>query len=853
MANALIKDALATVWSAPNPTGQVILNPARISDHGGAINYAQIGMSVVSLPNKTSYWHIYHIGQASLSYFNLRDTEVNEWVSLASVSVSMKLMINLYTAKGIQLPLKHAYYSQIDDRNIVLAIEVMPQLSSTDLNTESVYVRILENLFYGDPNTPNEAELLVDGAVITTTAQIVQFNNTINDIRSRLSYKGGLWCRVNGVSVPEISVLTASVGDVVEYVYDSSVIHTYSIAWNQLKTFTSTLDGKAKYLLFRDEQWDGFIYHCSFADVYIRNAVTKKGRYVHKNAVDSIRMVTYKDYSLNANYMPAYTNQLRDDATGAFKPADVFVDVHVRAIDFLLKGHDDANKIQYLLQLSPAKQLNAMVGVDATNPHWTAASLEASHINALMKMRKEQYTPSAVEAAYGYAATNAAVGQTVNKATIASELGRVVVVPPAYRRTATAYEYDSAGGLLGYYLVGSGSSQYQCANATASYVEFVQGHGGTVLDEYYGNTAYTIDPLYPPRYYCKKVTAAGTDPGYSDVTGTSHYSHADGTLTWANGQEATGFARTDKTHLVYQVVLNPSDGVFFHSVNYTIDGRANAIAAVPFAEYDFWLNGKPLIEGIDYFFKFPNLLICSKSKVIPQANNTLTVRAYGLCDASLKAYRKAEKGFVYNGALSVNGIYDLHISRNLRVVVGSALQSPDNRPFNEVAASGSYANGAPYEIRQPFNALNGILSQDAYAYLEQDRSVEEKAAQYLTLHRPEQRSSDINPIAARYTLYSPFLCKILYALKAGNISAAAIAGPYPDSRVMDLVKPYLYLLLLDPIYEPNRLDDDYVVVHPHWINATIGVTADQYRFIANAARIYAGNLVSVSTALSISA
>jgi hypothetical protein len=527
--------------------------------------------------------------------------------------------------------------------------------------------------------------------------------------------------------------------------------------------------------------------------------------------------------------------------------------MHIRKTDKVIVAKEEANKIQYLLKMPLELQLNSMVGVNATNPYWNANSLEQAKIHDIMDANYKELSVTKVQQAYGYSGCNDAIAKNTIDTVANTDGNPSISLPVSFQNSATAYEYSPSGVLYGFYPIASNVTSYVCVNSDTALVELVAGTASTVLDEYYGNTQLTFVDGYNYRYYCLPTVSGTTATQYQDVSGqTTQYSlDSSNNISWVTPSTYLSFVRSDKKHLAYNVTLNPSDGVMIHVVNYTIDSRASATALVPFAEHDFWLNGHPLIEGIDYFFNFPVVQIVSKAYLNAQQDNTLTVRCFGLCKSDLTAYKRKESGFVFDGVMSANGRYDLHSKRNLRVVYNGAILKDSSQQYVEDVSSGSLINGAPYEVRQLTNAMNTWVSFDPYVALETDLSVEDSVKSYLSLYVPEVTALPINPIENKYVLYSPFICKIIYALLAGSISAASIAGSYPDSKVVTLVTPYAYLLDTDPINANNTPDINYITIHPHWLDTSISLTADQYRFVANVARIYSNGLVSISTLLHI--
>ena len=1111
----LIKDALKNVWSIPDPNSQVIVQPGRLSANSGVSRVINIGWSKVSLPDLTTTWHVYQIGQIHPLLLNLFDIK-EKWTSLAEACNRRQLVCNVYNQYGIAVPLSRSYYLRMPDNNLVVAVEKNAKLG-INIAAEVLYLRIYRNQYFQSSLSEEAVTIEVDGGKMLNNGSIMALTDRINEIRSDVTMQGQVLCFVNGRKVETINVANTTVGDVAEYLYDASIYNLIDYKVQQLSSFRSTLDHKSKWLLHADAEWDGGIDHCFNVDVYLYDRVSGKGVYVHKNTADTLRMVTFKDYSISSDYVQAYFPKFVDPVTGNLLLDNLYLRLHVRQDSYRQVPYDDVNKTKYLLRLSHAQQAAAMVGIDSSNTIWRAENLENSPYNRLMEARYENVTLGLVESAYGYSNANRILCPNIQECEVTTgggvapptvllhfneqtdcvdsgnipadafngfsiggadsggyigavisdndpkfgdfalrfyapdytyarscgnraipttgdftleawvrsnelpspatwyvwdnpevwseqceafvpifahdaadwdflsldlmhdgtlklkvggnsptegrssltvnpweyyhialtrlgdtftvwlngqncieinndisvpfkgtsnrtwlghchsldsrqpnldELGVpnasderrpffdgsmdevrlvfgqamytspftpqespftvvsagaggglvVVPVPVGFMRGSTAYEYSAAGRLLGIYPVDPNVGEYVCTQA-ASFVEFIEGTAGRTLHESYDDDSLTsnTNPTYPIITSARHFRCYEKIDGvWTDVTAGNTYRINGGQVRWNDMSANRRLIRSDRDHIAYEVTLNPNDGVLIHNVAYN---QTNGVATmtVPMGEHDFWLNGYPLIEGIDYNFNFPQLEIISKEYLQNAPGpQVLTVRCFGLCRADLTPYRSKEVGFVFDGDMSVNDRYDLHENKSLRVISSGRLIGRSKQTFVEAVSSGLLNNGEPYEIRELCNAMTGFLNSDPYRLREANEVIEQKVSDYLTIKIRPTTDSPLNPIPDKYVLYSPFICKILFALKNGNIAANRITGSYPDSQVETVVAPYLPILKGDPIYLTNTPDLSYCVIHPHWLNETQYVTEDAFRFLTNVVRMYARNKVELS-------
>lgn len=844
----LVKDALENIWSIPDPDSQVILAPGRITADGGVNRTTLVGWTQVAPPSTSSRWHYFQIGQIHPLLINLLSDD-SGWVLFSEACNQRQLICNIYNSYGISLPLTRTYYRRISDKNVIIAVEKNSSLDYA-FDTDAIYVRIYRNQYFQSSYSTESTKIVVSGGLMSSSDDIIALHAEVLAITDATDYKNGLICYVNGQVRSEISVATTAVGDVAEYVYDASIYKLTTVNISDLQSFTSTVDSKSKWLIHDPTDWDGYIDHVFNVDLYLYDTGTDKGVYVHKNAADTLRMVTFRDYSVVTSYVKAYYDKFVSATTGNLDTSTLCLKVYVREDSYPQEPTDEVNKTKYLLKMTSAQQLAAMVGVDSSNSAWRAANLEASAYNTLMSAKREAVTLAAAEAAYGYSYANKLLcTNVIDTFTAASDTGTLThaTVPTGFRYGATAYEYSTDGLLLGFYNVDSGVGDYVCTNSEAAMVEFIAGAGGTTLDET-TDLSMTVASGYNFRCYSKESGS------WVDVTSGTDYTQDTSSylVSWNESSTSKRLIRTDKKHLAYTVNLTPSDGVLIHSLTYTQDSTS-VLLPVPLGEYDFWLNGHPLVEGIDYFVNFPKVQIVSKEYLIDApGTQVLTVRCFGLCQSDLTTQRVVESGYVFDGDLSVNAIFDLHENKALRVVAGGKLIPASKQSFVEAVSSGVLTNGDPYEIRELSNSMNGLIDLDPYAWRKENIAIEKTVSQYLTIKVDATTASSINAITDKYTLYSPFLCKIIYALRNGTISSTLVSSTYTDDALIAAVSAYTSLLDGDPIKATNTPDLTYCVIHPHWLDTAITLTADQYRFLANVVRLYAKNKVVLSTLIAVS-
>ena len=97
--------------------------------------------------------------------------------------------------------------------------------------------------------------------------------------------------------------------------------------------------------------------------------------------------------------------------------------------------------------------------------------------------------------------------------------------------------------------------------------------------------------------------------------------------------------------------MSLNDGTIMFSIEQAkVTGGAVVMAPmdIPMGEFDLFMNGRPLIEGLDYIVKFPDVVVCNRQYLVnPQSEKQkFTLRHTGFCSKDLKRTEPNEFGFV---------------------------------------------------------------------------------------------------------------------------------------------------------------------------------------------------------------
>jgi hypothetical protein len=164
---------------------------------------------------------------------------------------------------------------------------------------------------------------------------------------------------------------------------------------------------------------------------------------------------------------------------------------------------------------------------------------------------------------------------------------------------------------------------------------------------------------------------------------------------------------------MYDLAFVPIDGTMrfpLSAMEDRGDGIKNHILLVPYGNIDIFLNGKSLIQGLDYFIDFPEVVITNKAYLTADPNTTeqqIHIRCTGFTTRDVKVADPADISYVMHGALSYNRRYDLRDDAVQRIVVDGRVKLAEQVRFAEELKTRdplAVTNGKPYVIRRDHRA-----------------------------------------------------------------------------------------------------------------------------------------------------
>lgn len=844
----LINYAYAQIWCAPEQDKQSRLRPARITPKLGARGSVDILWTRFNLPTQDDRYHVFQFGNIALSNLGI-SLQKNVWTAVSAEMYSSRLLIDLYTDRGMMLPRNHAYFLYTSDGNLIIAVMHIPVIA--DVGHEPVYVRFYSNAFLDrdDINDPQEGIEHVYGKPVTNS-QINALGFKLRDLRLK---SGHCFIYVNGWLANEVNTSTVTTGDHVEIVRDSTVTKVEEFVVKDLPVFLSELDKKQKYLIHPKPDGDEGIWYRDDQEIYLTYKKTPyihKGVFYHKNVEDAVRMVTHRDYSIPVSYVDRFTSANPNWAVSSQLTAQVY---------FRRGGIDrslihEAHHIKELYRLPEDKWLGAIMGTEAVVDVWRIEELEKSQYTACMRAPSGGINRTMVEGAYGYNALAKILGDTPQKITSPKAWTEL---PFGLRGESTIYEYDSEGRLLGWYL-NQNVQDYVPRSDKAVYIEGIIGRGGKVTNTVYGDNA-TVKTSQSYRCYICPIDNLVPTGAWTDVTDNSkYYDFVNGQVVWKTDPKLTYTAvKFDDMFLTYNLELDYPDKLLRFSLNVSevrVNGNLyNGLVEIPAGLLELWLNGYSLIENLDWFMVNGQIIIANKQFRMPDGGkNVITVRHTGFCNPDMSRPYDSDHGWVDNGLLSKNNRWNLRDDKVIRIIADGRIFSRDEVSWAEdhpIPVLKNVRNGAPYQVLEGLIPLQGRTIADAYELRELAIKTDAQVEDYLSLKLPEGDPSTVNLIPRRHILYSPFCAKVMHDLDHGYFDQLPLSAPYSNNDVRRWCKDYEWLIDFDPAM--RDMDERYVSINAHEGTTPFSLELKNYNFLARAVKVMLKGNITLTTSITI--
>lgn len=890
-----ITHAVNNVWANPEQDKQLIYKTARVTPTYGTRHSFKVMQEKHTVPSqfKGSKFHVFQIAFIPESVVNL--TLSYDWRRVSTLCNMRNMVIDIYLQAGLMLPRSECWIKTTNNGALILAVKQdrLIEFNTTDSIKDDVlmnhvpYIKFYTaNYFSVDSSLGSPRDVNVYGKRIESSSDIVSFSENYQTYSAQV---GKLYGYINGWFVDDIKPSDITVGDYVEFVYDSSIKIYNSVSMDNVPTFTSDVTNDDRHFLFHPNYQEE-IHYFDDIDFYLvseSGSYSGKGLYINRNLKSNIKMMTHQGYSIAHEIIQSLTNSTLPELSNADSLKIVYV---VRNSSFnrgLVSNKTRLNRFM-ALAINDTRVPQFKYENDLPLEEWKYRNIESAPINTLYGVKYSDLTPELIRDAYGYHTSARELAPPAHPVIVDDNDGtRSIDIPSLFVYGCTVYEYTPEGVLLGFY-THTGGTTYLPANIETGWVEIVSGmatDGSMVGDE---GLFLNIDSNFEYRFYLDQGN------GYVDVTDTPNYIVSDNVATWQNvGVDDKSLVLNDKYFFCQEFVFNQGDPVLVADVGYfTGDGNDRTFKStnIPCAEVDVWVNGSSMAEGIDYFVVWPKVIVTNKNKVRDKNfTNTVIVRARGHAPSDLIYKPCDDSGFIKWGVFSRNDKYDIHWDQSLRCTINGRAVMPQNILYKTEGENLYYPypgvfeseyttidqlrnvdgngvitvlgydqthplNGYPYSIRDSYTGLTAVLPGSTRDYRETMKDLDARMGSYLSEVLPEIEPPVNNTIVQKYPIVSPFMAACIDSIINEEIPQSVWDKfDYDEVEVRTATEHFSYLLQGDPTQDHiyNVLDLEIADLHAHPYYEKLPVNFNQYRFLEFVAHVILFDRVDISRFLTI--
>ena len=803
--------------------------------------------AVVGLPT-TGMYRVFRISDA---YFN------GAWgpkdgirYSSDQIANNEDVMFSAYDINGVLLPMCSVWLlSPPGSTSVFVAIEKNTLLAVIDngINT-TLYGSVFRNT-RSDEQTWSVYSAKLTKATDADTA----IGNALN------TTNGGAFVVINGVCYTDLSTLPKRVvGDYVDVKIDPTILTEYVVAVDDTDNGYSSV----KY------SGDREILHCPKAQnpnqwilthdnatLFVRDSITKKGVYLHRQDAVSVKQITHNDLSVSRTTLDAFK--------AGMGSTQIEVVVKVRVDESPRTLMSDSGWIADLYLSNDADIISHLRGVlDDTLTFWKASSLEQSGYVSLMFTDDGADTASKLDdyvAALGYYAVGAILSSNIYTGTydkadmiITKSFAQVgnTVTPLVYidgSKIGQSYvtitdhgDYRAGVSLTNSNTLSSGASVIirTLDAGTSSPLRFTPSADNATL---------TLDSTYSSKIYLEKSDTPTL--GYGRSSSTAYMYSPAGLNTYQIYTNTDGTREVTFASALYgqPVIIPPARYMWYKTENIdTILAAAKPVVipltieasdetVVPLLGYgniEVYVNGSYLVEDVDFTVS-PAYgattggtmlvdVIINGSSYFNLTTSGNTVEVYASTDIS----PDQDVGYAVDNVLPrTNLISFWYPLISSAFVEGAPVQDLlDYAVYMQ--STDNIGNGSLFELKPLLPQLTSNLLSD-YSPLTDETNVQTINTYYG--RTAPSYSTTVN-LTVQHRLYSTFLSAVMTDVVAGNY---VIIDDTNDSTFLaQFDAQYGYLKQRDPtLYnDDRRIDRRFLSIAANYAQPATG-TSDQSRLI----------------------
>lgn len=830
MEETLKKIAISRLWANPHADTASITRPVRLSRGIGNVWCIQLPYDEIELPDTTTRYAVFEYGHVAPNEIAVPKI-ARSWLSLEDLMNTKNIFFQAFV-KGRMLSLDGAYYQLTESGNLIFAFEYAINAFLLNMD-DSLYIRFYSHLFYkGNPIGANdmihhsrlEYDPSVPGSYISFSLEVDAV--LTNTGQPPLVYWNGLYCPDG---VPPTGVL--ALGDLLTYSSDPRLEVLDQDNVDLLESFNSSMDNRHK-LIISFDHLETRVY-ADDLEVYITGVMAngvRVGVYYPKLYRSTIRMLSFKDWALDANMFHARLNELEEFSDVDQTLSDRKVHVFRRMNREFKPGMLDSHRIPDMQNLPTNIRRQVLAGVNSNLSIWEADSLEQCFFNQWISKEALDVLSDGINGVF-------------------SRFGAIEYLSRVWRDDQSTdwrlpplagneggvlqrYNPDGTGPILDVYFAGDHINE-----------PYANGRG---IENFYPNQLATapLDTIVNSGVATPLVLEDGFgifvyyDNGGTLVTAVSgvDYTLTDdedaGTTTIDFGVHIHGFTRyvrTSQKRVEYTVNFTLNDIIDGFDI---YQGRAKA-HDVGMGSLRIWFNGRYLIEGLDYHMHngLCHIVSITDDWLLPAP---ITVLYSGLPDHTLNHVDNDTRwGWILYGKMTNNDLYDLYLYRNRTVFVNGRAHTYEEIPELEGyvdqtdQAYITMTDGHPFAIVDCPQFLRDEELDTFTSTKYGEKALDESIINYLSAINPQTIETGLIVTPSDYDLVSPLMNKLIQDIVDGTYVVPSEIQS--DIFVLAEINPYAWMLAFDPCSMSH--DVDRVEIRPRWDSTVVNMDLKSFSFI----------------------
>ena len=792
-----------------------------------SIGSVSVNGSVVGLPTTDTAYAVYQTSYTNFGkFFNI---PYGEWVTDLSVLTTMGIQISTYANTARLCPNgSMSLYFDILSNKVVVAIPSTIVTKCTDQVYPTMYVTVYEDT---PRNTPSINQLFTVSTALNATVTPSVVGSAITS--ASLLYPHSTIVYVNGWAYDPTNVPILTNGDVVYIFSDPEIVGHCDIAVDDSNNgYYSTLYGEYREILHIPKSLNSsnIIITNDTIDVVVWDPVSKKGLYGIRVDPHAIMSITHNDFSMSRSILQGFMNTLGAQSVVVrlfvrFNTAPVYLGEDVNDISDLYSLTDD--QIQKQLIQSAAPQI----------VEWAAANLEQSAYLPLLYnstgFNATNILPQLIDA-MGYYDVASVLGQCMRQYTYNND--RVQVYKPVrlYGLPCDAIVYANGRKVpQDLYTI----SDYNCESFLLGFSASAYVAVGSLIQVYITEADFRVPLIFNPTSLSPSISVLNNDYRLYTVT---HYSTPQ--PAWYNTTTNVGYEEITINNLDYTVTQN-TDGSYTYTVTpvhyganfylvpkygmttatYDIDtmlsskqpviinlevtdSNMNVVPLFGYTTLEIYLNGYALVNNVDYTITqisgtnneiLQTVLMVSNSDYLNLTitGNTVEVVSHG--DTVISQ----DSGYSISDMMYRTSLPTLWSASVGRVFAHGLLTNGVTESGNVLTSTNPITDGSIYLLTytMPYGVSKLLENYSPNT----DRDLKTRVDRLLGVTTPTYPSTVL--ISHLYSLYSPFIAKIVCDVIAGTL---IIANEGTDENFLQQFAPYTVILNADPtIGSSNTLID----------------------------------------------